>query len=604
MKKIRFYKSIHVKIVVIYVLLILIAMQVIGVYFTRQLETHLVNNFNETLEERVNLLSYNVEQEMRKGEDEEERSLTSRINELLVDLFNIENTDVQVVDKNSVVVSVSNPSQRVNIGQRTTDVRLKRALLGTEDDLPLINPATGHRTRVITLAVHGDDEIVGAIYIGASMEQIYDQMQEINQILMSGTIMAIAITAILGVLLARTITRPIIDMKRQAVVLGRGVFSRSVKVYGNDEIGQLAVAFNDLTNRLQDARATTEGEKRKLSSVLTHMTDGVIATDRSGKIILMNKRAEYLLDQKQEEVLDKEITKVLNLDKFLKLDDLYQFSDPILLDFDNHDEEIILEAHFSVIEKENGAENGLIAVLHDVTESEKLEEERREFVANVSHELRTPLTSMKSYLEALADGAIEDKEVAPRFIKVTQTETERMIRLVNDLLQLSKMDSKDYHMNFSTINLPQFVDQIMERFEMSTKNQSITFKHKAPHNEVFIFGDRDKLTQLMDNIVSNAVKYSPEGGTITCTIKEERDRVVVSIKDEGVGIPKENIPFVFDRFYRVDKARARNLGGTGLGLAIAKEIVTAHGGSIWISSDWGKGTTISFSLPYDEEAQE
>ncbi|MDQ0257590.1 two-component system sensor histidine kinase VicK [Evansella vedderi] len=604
MKKIRFHKSIHVKIVIIYVLLILIAMQVIGVYFTRQLEDQLVANFNATLDERVNLLRYNVEQEMKRNEEDEERSLTSRINEILLELFNIDNTDVQVVDKNSTVISVSNPSQRANIGQKTTNVRVKRALLGVEDDVPLLNEANNHRTRVLAISVYSEEEIIGAIYIEASIEEIYDQMRDINQILMSGTIIALAITAILGVLLARTITRPIIDMKRQAVVLGRGDFSRSVKVYGNDEIGQLASAFNELTNRLQDARATTEGEKRKLSSVLTHMTDGVIATDKSGKIILMNKRAEHMLDKKQEDVLDTEITKVLNLDKFMKLEDLFKFTDPILLDFDNDDEEIILEAHFSVIEKENGEQNGLIAVLHDVTEQEKIEEERREFVANVSHELRTPLTSMKSYLEALADGAIEDPEVAPRFIHVTQTETERMIRLVNDLLQLSKMDSKDYHMNFASINLPQFVDQIMERFEMSTKNESITFKHKIPDRDMFVYGDRDKLTQLMDNILSNAVKYSPEGGTITCALKAEKDRVLVSIKDEGVGIPKENIPFVFDRFYRVDKARTRNLGGTGLGLAIAKEIVTAHGGSIWVSSDWGKGTTISFALPLDEEAEQ
>ncbi|MFA9556268.1 cell wall metabolism sensor histidine kinase WalK [Evansella sp. AB-rgal1] len=609
MNKIRFYKSIHVKIVIIYVLLILIAMQVIGVYFTGKLEEQLVNNYFETLDERANLLAYYTEEEMKRDEETEERPLSRRINELILELFdndNRSNTNVQVIDKNNTVISVSNPSQRMNIGQRTTNPRVKRALLGNPlDPEVLVNPNTGHRTRVMAKPIPiNSPEIIGAIYIEASMEEIYSQMRQINQILLTGTVMALAITAILGILLARTITRPIVDMRRQALVMGKGDFSRSVKVYGDDEIGQLARAFNDLTNKLQDANATTEGEKRKLSSVLTHMTDGVIATDKQGKIILMNKRAEAMLEQKQEHVLGAELTKILNLDKFMKLEDLYKFTDPILLDFDYDEEELILEAHFSVIEKENGAQNGLIAVLHDVTEQERIEEERRDFVANVSHELRTPLTSMKSYLEALADGAIEDPEVAPRFIQVTQTETERMIRLVNDLLQLSKMDSKDYHMNFSAINLPQFVDQVVERFEMSTKNDSISFKHKTPNKDIFVYGDRDKLTQLLDNIVSNAVKYSPEGGFITCSLKEEKERVIVSIKDEGVGIPKENIPHVFDRFYRVDKARSRNLGGTGLGLAIAKEIVLAHGGSIWVSSDWGKGTMISFSLPYVEAVTE
>ncbi|MDG5789430.1 cell wall metabolism sensor histidine kinase WalK [Evansella sp. AB-P1] len=602
MNKIRFYKSIHLKIVIIYVLLILIAMQVIGVYFTGKLEDQLVDNYNDTLFERANLLAYYSMEEMQRDEENEERSLSRRINELYPDLFNNDNTDVQVIDKNNTVISVSNLRQRSNIGQRTTNFRVKRALLGTEDEVTLINEVTGHRTRVIAIPIYSDDDVIGAIYIEASIEDIYDQIQEINQILMTGTIIALAITAVLGILLARTITRPIIDMKKQAVVMGRGDFSRNVKVYGDDEIGQLATTFNELNNKLQDANATTEAERRKLSSVLTHMTDGVIATDRDGKIILMNKRAESMLEKKQDQVLGTEITKVLNLDKFMKHHDLYKITDPILLDFDYEEEETILEAHFSVIEKDNGKQkNGLIAVLHDVTEQEKIEEERREFVANVSHELRTPLTSMKSYLEALADGAIEDPEVAPRFIKVTQTETERMIRLVNDLLQLSKMDSKDYHMNFASIHLPKFLDQVVERFEMSTKNESIDFEYKIPDKDIYVYGDRDKLTQLLDNIVSNAVKYSPEGGEITCSMKVEKERVIISIKDEGVGIPKENIPHVFDRFYRVDKARSRNLGGTGLGLAIAKEIVLAHGGSIWVSSDWGKGTTISFSLPYVEE---
>ncbi|SDZ65429.1 two-component system, OmpR family, sensor histidine kinase VicK [Evansella caseinilytica] len=605
MNNIRFYKSIHVKIVIIYVLLILIAMQVIGVYFTRQLQDNLVNNFVETLNERTSLFLYSVEQEMIRDEEEAERSLTVRVNDLLKDLFNVENTNVQVIDKNNTVISVSNPAQSHLIGQRTTNVYVKRALFGTGDSVNVRNPQTGDRTRIVALPIPSStDPVIGAVYIEASMEEIYDQMKEINQILMSGTIMALVLTAVLGIFLSQTITRPIAEMKKQAIIMGKGDYSQSVKVYGNDEIGQLASAFNDLSNNLHEARSTTESEKRKLSSVLTHMTDGVMATDKTGNIILMNKRAEEMLDKKQEEVQGTEITKVLNLDKFMKLEDLFQFVDPILLDFDNHDQETILEAHFSVIEKEGGSQNGLIAVLHDVTEQERIEEERREFVANVSHELRTPLTSMKSYLEALADGAVQDAELAPRFIDVTQKETERMIRLVNDLLQLSKMDSKDYNMNFSFIDLTKFVPQIMERFEMLTKNESIHFQHKLPNKEMYIYGDRDKLTQLMDNILSNAVKYSPQGGTITCSIKEEKERVIVSIKDEGVGIPKENIPHIFDRFYRVDKARSRNLGGTGLGLAIAKEIVLAHGGSVWVSSDWGKGTVISFALPYDEAVKE
>lgn len=606
MEKIRFYKSIHVKIVAIYVLLILIAMQLIGVYFSQQLEGQFENNFRETLNERAGLLAYNVEQELTADEEEEEQDLGSRIASLLrSDVFNMEYVDVQVIDQNSIIVSATNPAQSRFVGQRTTLLSVKQALLGIEDlegDIRL-NPVNNHRTLVMALPVESSNqEVVGAIYIQASMEAIYVQMSEINQILLSGALIALILTAGLGIFLSRTITRPIVDMKEQAVLMGQGDFSRYVQVYGDDEIGQLAATFNDLTDKLQEAHASTEGERRKLASVLMHMTDGVIATDREGKVILVNRRAEEILARKQEMMVGTEVTKVLSLDKFMTLGDLYRFQDPLLLDFDSQEDEMVIEANFSTITKDNGQENGIIAVLHDVTEQERIEEERREFVANVSHELRTPLTSMKSYLEALSDGALEDPEIAPQFLKVTSNETDRMIRLVNDLLQLSKMDSKDYNVNAAAIHAPQLVDHVVDRFEMTTKNENIQFKRRIPDEEITVDGDRDKLTQLLDNIISNAVKYSPEGGTINVTLKVEQGRIVISVKDEGVGIPKENIPHVFDRFYRVDKARSRNLGGTGLGLAIAKEIAMAHGGNIWVSSDWGKGTTFSFSLPYSQEA--
>ncbi|SES34611.1 cell wall metabolism sensor histidine kinase WalK [Salisediminibacterium halotolerans] len=604
MDQIRFYKSIHIKIVAVYVLLILIAMQVIGVYFTQQLEDQLVDNFNESLDERAQLLAYNVEQEMTRDEDEDEDedSLETRVDGILSELFQMENANVQVVDEYSNVIQVSNPEHEIYKDQRTTDFRIKRALVGTVERAVLADPNTGERMRVQAQPVETDqNQVIGAIYIEASMEEIYEQMQDINQILLSGTMISLALTAGLGIFLSRTITRPIVDMRRQADLMGKGDFSRNVHVYGDDEIGQLAATFNELTNKLQVANATTEGERRKLSSVLTHMTDGVVATDREGRIILMNRRAEEMLDHEQEKAMEENITEVLNLHHFMSLDDLYRMTEPILLDFDTVEDELVLEANFSVIEKEDGEVNGLIAVLHDVTEQERVEQERREFVANVSHELRTPLTSMKSYLEALNDGALEDPDIAPHFVQVTSNETERMIRLVNDLLQLSKMDSKDDQMYFNELNVTNLLNHVVDRFEMSTKNQEIQFQRKVPNQAVTVNGDRDKLMQLMDNIVSNAVKYSPEGGTITASMRLDKEWIIISVKDEGVGIPKENIPHVFDRFYRVDKARSRNLGGTGLGLAIAKEIAVAHGGNIWVSSEWGKGTMFSFSLPYADE---
>ncbi len=318
------------------------------------------------------------------------------------------------------------------------------------------------------------------------MEEIYEQVQEINNILLSGTSIALLITIVLMVLLSRTITAPILDMRRQALRMGHGDFSRQVKVYSDDEIGQLARSFNKLTLNLKEATVTRDREQKKLSSVLTHMTDGVIATDQDGRLILMNKRAEELLGVSSAEVMRQPLPEVLHLTETFKVYDMFNHTEPVLLDFSNEEKEFLLEAHFSVIQEDGGPINGLITVLHDVTEQEKIEQDRREFVANVSHELRTPLTTIKSYLEALEDGAITDRELAPRFLNVTQNETERMIRLVNDLLQLSKMDSKDDQLKLTWFNFGVFLNEVVDRFEMVSEDKNITFKRKSHVSQLML----------------------------------------------------------------------------------------------------------------------
>ncbi|MGV3488718.1 MAG: ATP-binding protein, partial [Tuberibacillus sp.] len=436
----------------------------------------------------------------------------------------------------------------------------------------------------------------GLIYIEKSLSSVYNNLQQTNKMLASATLMALIVTALLGYYLARTFTKPLLKMRQQALAVSQGDFSQRVRHYDNDEIGQLADSFNSMTMRLEEANATTEAERRKLRSVLSYMTDGVIATDRFGHVILMNNRAEELLRIYRQNFLGEPITKLLRIEEEYSMDDLFESEDSMILDFSSEEEKLLIRANFSIIKKENGYPDGLIAVLHDVTEQEQIEEERRQFVANVSHELRTPLTTMKSYLEALADGAVDDKELAQKFLGVTQNETERMIRLVNDLLQLSKLDAKDSSFNIEVTNYVTFMEDIIDRFEM-TKKQNIEFIRKLPKRPIYIYMDPDKMTQVVDNIISNAIKYSPEGGAITIKVVMKGRHIITGIKDQGVGIPKENLSKVFERFYRVDRARSRKLGGTGLGLAIAKEIVSAHGGEIWADSEWNKGTTIYFTLP-------
>ncbi len=607
MKKVGFFRSIHLKFVVIYVLLILVAMQIIGVYFVSKLENQLIENFNGSLNERINLLAYSIEQEIKKQRDDTSPTIEEDIRAVLQDVTMEDIDEIRVMNANSRVLGTSNPYNQTSVGKRTTELLVKRALVtGKSTPKDAIDRQTLNRIRQIAAPVKSNNqEIIGAIYVEASMEKLYTQMRQINGIFATGTIIAMAVTAVLGVILAQTITRPMSDMRKQALEMARGNFSRKVNIYGNDEIGQLALSFNNLTKRLQEAQATTEGERRKLSSVLSHMTDGVIATDRKGRVILINEPALGMLNVPRETVLNKSIIEVLGIEETHTFDLLISEQESLILDFSTEKKPFILRASNSVIQKETGFINGLITVLHDITEQEKIDQERREFVANVSHELRTPLTTMRSYLEALAEGAWKDDEIAPRFLDVTQTETERMIRLVNDLLQLSKMDSRDYYFYKKQIDFGDFFNRIIDRFELS-KSQKVSFIRNIPSQEVLVSIDTDKITQVLDNIISNAMKYSPEGGTIVFTvdIEEAANQILVSISDQGVGIPKSDMNKIFERFYRVDKARTRMLGGTGLGLAIAKEMIQAHDGDIWASSEEGKGTTIFFTLPISQEEQE
>jgi two-component system, OmpR family, sensor histidine kinase VicK len=603
MKKVGFFRSIHLKFVIIYVLLILVAMQIIGVYFVRKLETTLMTNYQESVKSRVDLLVYDIQEELVKERGKEDPTKEEAIREILMDYKPNDISEIRVVDGSSFkILGTSSLSNQGMVGQRTPDVKIKRSII-TEEDEDVIQLKANERVWVLSTPIMHNGEAIGAVYLVANIDDIFDQMNDINKILATGTAIALIFTAILGVLLAQTITRPISDMRKQALAMTRGNFSRKVKVYGYDEIGQLAITFNNLTKKLQEAQATTEGEKRKLSSVISYMTDGVISTDRKGRIILINDPATQMLGVPRETVLSQPLVSVLGLDENYTFDDLLQEKDSIVLDYSTKSKPFILRANFSVIQKESGFVNGLIAVLYDITEQEKIDMERREFVANVSHELRTPLTTMRSYLEALAEGAWRDEEIAPNFLETTRGETERMIRLVNDLLQLSKLDSVDYRLSKEWVNFPVFFNRIIDRFEM-TKEQNVAFKREITEDAIFVEIDEDKITQVLDNIISNAMKYSPEGGTITFKVKELDDQIVASISDEGVGIPKDNLDKIFDRFYRVDKARTRKLGGTGLGLAIAREMVNAHGGRIWAESVEGKGTTVQFTLPYDRSAED
>ena len=601
MQKVGIFRSIHVKFVLIYVLLILIAMQIIGLYFARELESSLKANFTNSIKDRMNLVEFSIKEEMLKERTEEDLTLEQSLQTVLSGFTSEDITEIRVLNSKSLILASSVLGNRDSVGQRSMEDIVKRTITSeSPSDNIYLDKKTNERILVRVIPIKTEDGVIGALYVKSNIEKVFKQMYEINRILAVGTAVSLAITVILGIFIAQTMTRPISDMRRQAQEMAKGNFSRKVRVYGNDELGQLAVAFNHLTNRLQESQASTEGERRKLASVLANMTDGVISTDRKGRVVLINDSALRMLKVNEEFVLNRPITSILRLEQDYTFEELAQLKESLPLDFSTAERPYILRATFSVTQKETGFVNGVIVVLHDNTEQEKIDMERREFVSNVSHELRTPLTTMRSYLEALADGAWKNEEIAPSFLHVTQTETERMIRLVEDLLKLSRMDSQDYDLNTEWVEFNSFFNFIIDRFELS-KSQDVHFRRLLPTTELFVEIDTDKMTQVIDNIISNALKYSPNGGDIYFTISVLDKYIKVMISDDGMGIPFENVNRIFDRFYRADRARSRAMGGTGLGLAIAREMIEAHDGEIWAESEEGKGTTIFFTLPFEFE---
>ncbi|WP_414042026.1 cell wall metabolism sensor histidine kinase WalK [Macrococcus sp. EM39E] len=593
-------QSLHIKLVVIYVLLIIIGMQIIGLYFTNNLEKELTKNFKTNINQQIKSINYdikNIYKENKTTPNKVQREIQKTVDEYAL---RTEIDTIRYVNDSEVILATSSDSNRESINQKINDSQIKTSLsLGKTNDRVKLRDDPGGKIRVWVknFPIKDNNKILGVIHIEESIEPVYIQLMKINSIFIIGTGLSLLITIILGFFIARTITKPISDMRNQALEMSKGNYTNRVKVYGNDEIGELALTFNNLSKRVQEAQANTESEKRRLDSVITHMSDGVIATDRRGRVRIVNEMALKMLDMNKDEVEGRHVLDILNIEEHYSLDELQDIAGGIVIDL-NEKEQLIVRVSFSTIIQDTGFITGYIAVLHDVTEQHHVENERREFVANVSHELRTPLTSMRSYIEALEEGAWQDSTLAPQFLSVTREETDRMIRLVNDLLQLSKMDNTDDHLNKELIDFNMFIHKIINRFEMS-EGKNATFIRDIPKTGIFVEIDPDKMTQVFDNVITNALKYSKGKKKVEFHVKQNTlfNRMTIQIKDNGIGIPLNKVDKIFDRFFRVDKARTRNMGGTGLGLAISKEIIEAHNGRIWANSKEGFGTSVYITLP-------
>lgn len=603
--KLKFYQSIRVKIALVFALMLMLTLECVGAVFVRQLEHQNLNTFKQTIELPSYVDNSLSEQLLRP----DTKKANQQIRQILSEVNNNNISEIRVVDSKGVIRGTSTADNRNMVGQKTTDAMVKATLLNNRSHSENVYDGANHNRYYVNVIPLNDsnNNVVGAVLLRASLEGVYSNINNITLIYLSAALVTIILSLFLAVLISQEITRPIEEMRKQTLRIARGDFSGQVRVMGNDELGQLAGAVNNLSVRVEEAQESSDSERRRLDSVLSHMSDGVLATDRRGNITIVNNMALQLLGvDHEDDLIGKSIIDALDIRHDYTVRELINSNQKeMIIDMSAGGNNLILNAYFSPIQRESGFISGLVCVLHDVTSQQKEERERKQFVSNVSHELRTPLTSVHSYVEALSDGAWKDKDIAPQFLTVIQNETNRMIRMINDLLSLSRMDSGTTKLNLEYVNIKELFNYILNRFDMIIKkdendqnSKKYTIERYFTDKDLWVEIDTDKFTQVIDNIMNNAIKYSPDGGVITTRLLETHNHVILSISDQGLGIPRKDLGRIFDRFFRVDKARSRKQGGTGLGLAISKEVINLLGGQIWVDSIEGQGSTFYISLPY------
>lgn len=585
---ISMFKSIQYKLVTIFGLLVISIITVIGSMllvniinfynseFTVMMEQVFTDDFVTALEETA--LS-------EKGFSGINETVRSYIGPLGIDTYRF----YAVLDANSGdVLASSDPSQSSNL-TKTDNIIL--AMNGTRGNM------TNSRNSYMDYAipVKNENEIPEyIIYVRDSKEELSSITRSMSLIILRALLIGAVIAIIIGYLLSRTITTPIINLTKKAEQVASGEFDNIPPSSANDEIGRLSNTFRYMSSSLRNLIDEVDSEKTKVETILQNMTDGILAFNLKGELIHINPEAEKMLETAAGQIGDFD-------GLFSKLDANISFGELLYLRRETPTERQIqigekyLRINFVAFYIEKKA-SGILVVMHDITKQEKLENSRREFVANVSHELRTPLTTVKSYAETLIE--MSDGEVQCKFLNTIVKETDRMTRIVKDLLTLSRLDENtDAAPHKEELDLDLFVNDIADRLKISAekKNQTLTYKSlcKLPP----VFTDKDKLEQVIVNIISNAVKYTASGGKIEVFTGRIYNDLYIKVVDNGIGIPKENLPRIFERFYRVDKARSRGTGGTGLGLAIAKQIMDNLGGRISIRSEYGLGTEVIISIP-------
>lgn len=438
------------------------------------------------------------------------------------------------------------------------------------------------------------------VYVRDNKQTVADLNMELFQIIVEALIIGLVISLLLSFLLSKTMITPIQSLTRAAERVSHGDFTKKIEVQTHDEIGVLTQTFNNMAKQLKDTLNDIENERNKLMTVFLHMTDGVIAFSRDGSIMHHNPAAERMLGLSLD---DKSVNFNTLFGGFTSMDELLLLKSPEYAEYERNINSMDLEISMAPFSG-YGEQGGILAVIHDVTQQKKSDELRREFVANVSHELRTPITNIRSYAETLVDSEDMPADMEKNFLRVIVNESDRMTKIVQDLLTLSRFDSGKADLNFESFSFSLSVKNIYEAMLLEAKKSGLEMSLEVENNLPDIFGDKSRIEQVLLNILSNAVRYTPEGGSISVRAGRSKNTVWMEVADTGIGIPSEDLPRIFDRFYRVDKARSRASGGTGLGLSIANDIVIRHNGNISVESTVGKGTTMTVTLPIETPVQQ
>ncbi len=585
------FRSLHMKLVLILILLIVSVMAVMGTFlvnsvgsyylddFQTQIESVMTGNGNETL------LSLEQAAQQADAPIRIMNILDAFTAQLGIDKYHRNSC---VLDANGTFLTGSNEAlagELVRTPNIVTAMRGEVGHAGTTID--------GYMDYAIPLSIGKDGTPRYIVYIMDDKREIRDLAWSFFGIVLKAMTFGLLVAVLLSFLLSKTITTPIENIRTRAQMVAAGDFSHRLDIQSNDEIGELTATFNHMADRLHDTLEEVAGERDKLNTIFLHMTDGVAAFSADARLVHMNPATEELLGVPFREDAH--------------FNDLFEGMDVPTLKMAGEQGFVQMEIvrvgrTLSVLFAPYGTtetEHGIVAVIHDITEQRKLDDARREFIANVSHELRTPLTNIKSYTETLIDAAGElPAETEVKFLSVIAGETDRMTRIVKDLLTLSKLDCGKMDLHFRRFSMQHMLESVYNAMVLEAGNNGHELRMETRGKLPEMNGDRERLEQVVINILSNAVKYTPSGGHIVLTgIRRDDSHVVIRVKDDGMGIPKEDIPRLFERFYRVDKARSRAKGGSGLGLAIAKEMVEAHQGTIHLDSKLDEGTTVTITLP-------